>query len=133
MLFQMWKIGKECWIASHLFLFTWQDMRSRELSFLVLLEFLISGFLYGIAAGNRCCPWPGILLLYIAAVSGEKIGYGDGWLVLGMGMWNLEKEVWFALVTGCMLCAFTGILLKKRELPFVPFLTVGYFAGRYLM
>lgn len=34
------------------------------------------------------------------------------------------------LLMGCVLCTGAGILRKEKELPFVPFLTAGYIAGR---
>ena len=63
----------------------------------------------------------------------EKIGYGDGWLILGMGMWCSAEEIVSVLLMGCVLCTGAGILRKEKELPFVPFLTAGYIAGRYLL
>ena len=77
--------------------------------------------------------WPGMTLLLLAAASGEKIGYGDGWLILGMGMWCSAEEIVSVLLMGCVLCTGAGILRKEKELPFVPFLTAGYIAGRYLL
>ena len=111
----------------HLLLLSFQDIRDRELSFAVLLEFLGAGLICAFATGTEVCLWPGMTLLLLAAASGEKIGYGDGWLILGMGMWCSAEEI------VSVLCAGAGILRKEKELPFVPFLTAGYIAGRYLL
>lgn len=117
----------------HLLLLSLQDIRDRELSFAVLLEFLGTGLICAFATGTEVCLWPGMTFLLLAAASGEKIGYGDGWLILGMGMWCPAEEIVSVLLMGCVLCTGAGILRKEKELPFVPFLTAGYIAGRYLL
>ena len=119
------------WITVHLIFLSWQDIRDGTLPFVVLLEFLITGLMDSLISGTGICPWPGILLLLASAASGEKIGYGDGWLLFGLGMWCPAEDVLTALLTGSILCAAAGILLHRKELPFVPFLAAGYFAGRY--
>ena len=129
----MWSVAGDVWVMGHLLLLSLQDIRDRELSFAVLLEFLGTGFTCVLVTGTEVCLWPGIALLLLAAVSREKIGYGDGWLILGMGMWRPAEEIVSALLTGCVLCAGAGLIRKEKELPFVPFLTAGYIVGRYLL
>ena len=82
----------------HLLLLSLQDIRDRELSFAVLLEFLGAGLICAFVTGTEVCLWPGMTLLLLAAASGEKIGYGDGWLILGMGMWCSAEEIVSACV-----------------------------------
>ena len=129
----MWSVVEDVWIMGHLLLLSLQDIRDRELSFAVLLEFLGTGLICAFVTGTEVCLWPGMTLLLLAAASGEKIGYGDGWLILGMGMWCSAEEIVSVLLMGCVLCTGAGILRKEKELPFVPFLTAGYIAGRYLL
>ena len=131
MLFPVRWTVRTWWIAAHLIFLSWQDIRGGTLSFAVLLEFLGTGLMESLLSGTGICPWPGILLLLTGVASGEKIGYGDGWLLLGLGMWCPAEDVLTALLAGSILCAAAGILSHREELPFVPFLTMGYFAGRY--
>ena len=133
MLFAMWSVAEDVWVMGHLLLLSLQDIRDRELSFAVLLEFLGTGLICAFFTGTEVCLWPGMTFLLLAAASGEKIGYGDGWLILGMGMWCPAEEIVSVLLMGCVLCTGAGILRKEKELPFVPFLTAGYIAGRYLL
>ena len=82
---------------------------------------------------------PGVLCLVFAKVSKEAIGYGDGLL---LGMMGLYLE--FSVLLGICLWAFTlaGILALfllvtkkkkgKQELPFVPFLSVGFLLEVFL-
>lgn len=82
---------------------------------------------------------PGLLCLLIARVSREAIGYGDGLLLGMMGMY-----LKFSVLLGVCLWAFTiaGIVAlfllvtKKRngkqEIPFVPFLFLGYLLEVFL-
>ena len=74
----------------------------------------------------------GAALLFLAFVTREEIGYGDGWLVLVMGM-SLGLKFSFlsfllalgisALVGGCLLI-FRKVRRNYR-LPFAPFLLAG--------
>ncbi|MCD8249012.1 MAG: prepilin peptidase, partial [Lachnospiraceae bacterium] len=63
----------------------------------------------------------------VGYLSGERIGYGDGWLTLALGMWLSAERLLLMLVLGFLLCALAGLGTGERELPFVPFLTVAYF------
>lgn len=115
------------------------DFKKREI-------LLIPTTLYGIA-GLFFCFWvshtplpeilcssvPGIFLLLIGRVSRGKVGYGDGILVLTMGIWNGFLKCLFSLTAGLLLASFWAVLtllVKKYraddELPFVPFLLFGY-------
>ena len=75
---------------------------------------------------------PGALLLGIAFVTGQGIGYGDGLLLLclgpAMGLYNLA----IGLVISLFVCSFfsAALLFIKRangrtRIPYVPFLTIG--------
>ena len=37
----MWSVAEDVWVMGHLLLLSLQDIRDRELSFAVLLEFLV--------------------------------------------------------------------------------------------
>ena len=75
----------------------------------------------------------------LSAVSGNQIGAGDGLLLIALGtvleMEEYLRTIWLALI-GCGLWAviLLGILRKKKttELPFVPFVLLGYVGGLLL-
>ena len=77
--------------------------------------------------------------LGISAVSGNQIGAGDGLLLIALGT-VLETEEYLRTLClsliGCGLWAviLLGILRKKKttELPFVPFVLLGYVGGLLL-
>ncbi len=75
---------------------------------------------------------PGMLFWLLSYISGEKVGYGDGWLLamigLFMGLWNC----FLILITGLLFASFTALALlavrritRKDSLPFAPFLLLG--------
>lgn len=81
---------------------------------------------------------PGIVALLIGKVTREAIGYGDGLLLCAMGTYLSCSQ----LLSVCMVaCTLAGIIALgmlvigrksgKSELPFVPFLWLGY--GIYLI
>lgn len=80
-----------------------------------------------------CGAGCGLFCLFLAFVSKEQIGYGDGWIVGIVGMLSGIKLVLGVFVTAMFgLAIFSLFLLvfkkgnRKTELPFVPFLLFGY-------
>mgnify|MGYP001024839549 CR=1 FL=1 len=112
-----------------------EDIRKKELSVSRLVLSGASALLYLVFSGQFTLGelpgriFPGAVLLLLAWLTGEGIGYGDGMTVLVLGLWT---GGWFAACaagTGIMLAGtFGGICLlrNRRELiPFVPFLLLG--------
>lgn len=76
--------------------------------------------------------FPGAVFLVTAAATG-KAGYGDGIVLLMLGLMSGAKVCLLALTVGLFLIAvFSGALLALRKvkrnsrIPFLPFLTVGW-------
>lgn len=76
--------------------------------------------------------FPGAVFLAIAAATG-KAGYGDGIVLIMLGLMSGFKVCLLALTAGLFLIAiFSGALLALRKvkrnsrIPFLPFLTVGW-------
>ena len=74
----------------------------------------------------------GLALLFLAFVTREEIGYGDGWLVVVMGMSLGLRFSFLAFLLALGISALvSGSLLISRKvkrnyrLPFAPFLLVG--------
>lgn len=103
----------------------------------VLGIFAVTGFCYTLflrQTGNLEL-WvsfiPGILLLLLGKISREAVGYGDGSIVLVMGLYLSFWEILGILAVASILAALwaTGLLFSGkagRTIPFVPFLLAGF-------
>lgn len=75
---------------------------------------------------------PGLFFLLAGWCTKEKVGYGDGILLLITGLMVGFNQCFTGLCIGLFLSAFFGVLLlflhkvqKNSKIPFVPFLTMG--------
>lgn len=75
---------------------------------------------------------PGVLFLILSCMTREGIGYGDGWVVVLLGVvFGLWKTVCICMIAlfGMACAAMIGMSFlhwdKKKRLAFVPFLAVG--------
>lgn len=120
---------KMWWLLGHLIWLSAEDIRERQLSMVLVAELGMGGLVYSLFACNAVAWIPGMLLLGIGCVSGEKVGYGDGWLVLALGMWMSYSELLHLLGLGFLFCIIYAAFAKEKEVPFVPFLTAAYLTG----
>ena len=80
---------------------------------------------------------PGISLMLFSILTAGRVGFGDGLVLCAAGIWcgteSILLSLFFALFA---VPAAAGILRIRRhtvrELPFVPFLTAGFFLERIL-
>lgn len=101
---------------------------SPEDDLLVLIFRLLAGLL------------PGIFLLILARITREAVGYGDGLILLfiglSLGFWECIG-IFFAGLLGIFLAAVLALLLfgrkKSLEIPFIPFLLTGLAGGYFWM
>lgn len=117
------------------------DIRHREIPFLWLLG--------GIAAAVGVDIWqiregivtitavgisllPGIFFLLTSFGTGEKVGYGDGLLLLATGLFLGVYRCFLALCIGLVFSACAAVFLllfhkadRHSRIPFVPFLLCG--------
>lgn len=75
---------------------------------------------------------PGILFWLLSFISGEKVGYGDGWVLLMIGLFLGVGRCFLILLTGLAAESFLVLILlafrkvhRDKEMPFVPFLLLG--------
>ena len=120
---------------------SWKDLRTREVSLFTICIFGLVGVIRACFLGNIGMEWIGTIslggiLLGLSIVSKGAVGMGDGFLLLALGTVLSFRELLWAFLTGLLCCSLCGILLlllpvrkKKVELPFVPFLLVGYIGG----
>lgn len=111
------------------------DVREKKISIYRLAFLALSAMLYRVITGQFSLSeigwgiFPGCILLLLAFLTREKIGYGDGLTVLVLGLWT---GGWFTLATVCVgimlsgtwgtVCIFRG---RTEPFPFVPFLLLG--------
>lgn len=110
-----------------------QDIREKRVSVFAIVLFGSIAILY-MAAGERLDfvqlslkILPGVLLLFVALLSEEKIGYGDGAAVLVLGLWTSTFFCLLSTSIGLLMAGIYGGLLmvvKKQNyrIPFLPFL-----------
>ena len=80
---------------------------------------------------------PGIVLLLLGKLSKGAIGYGDGIVVLTLGLFCKGNELLMILLLALVFAGVVGLVLlvvfKKKgkyEIPFVPFLFLGWIIER---
>ena len=117
----------------------WQDVRNRKVSVRLLGGAAIAGLLcFGCfrqitAADMLLGSAIGAVLLLLGFVTGEKIGYGDGVLVLVCGIFLGFAENLQLLCAALVLVEAVGLFLiivkrkgRRHRIPFIPFLLAGY-------
>ncbi len=82
------------------------------------------------AAAVSLLPGAGFFLL--SFLSGEKVGYGDGWVLLMIGLFLGVYRCFLILLTGLLAESAVAIVLlafrkiqRDKEIPFSPFLLLG--------
>lgn len=74
---------------------------------------------------------PGFIALLLGELTSEKLGKGDGWLLVAMGLYLNAGAIYLAFAFGICTATMTGLALawKKRknsvEIPLIPFLMTG--------
>lgn len=115
-----------------------EDIHRKEISSFPLIIMGFAGILLSIAAGEWK-EWyvifhflPGILILIIAWLTKETIGYGDGLVILCLGCFLTAGEILDVCMAAITLAGVVALVMllvmrksKKAQLPFVPFLFAG--------
>ena len=132
---------KEICVLGFLGFNTWTDIRRKEVSLAAAAVFAAAALGWSIYTG-RISPElfipAGISSLFLAVSVKTKgaLGMGDGWLMMALGT-VLETGEFLAMLLIGMGCSavWAGILLvirrkgRNTEIPFVPFLLLGYIGG----
>ena len=118
---------------------SWLDIRSRKVSMLVVYLMLGSGLVIHLVEKDLfsvnlvLALIPGLACLLLSAWTREAIGFGDSWMILGMGGLLYPEQLMTVGITALFGAAVTGLLLMslfrksgRYELPFVPFLFGAY-------
>lgn len=75
---------------------------------------------------------PGLGFFLLSFLTGEKVGYGDGWVLLMIGLFTGIYRCFLILLFGLLAESAMAIVLlslrkiqRDREIPFSPFLLLG--------
>lgn len=75
---------------------------------------------------------PGVGFFLLSFLTGEKVGYGDGWALLMIGLFTGFYRCFLILLVGLMAESVVAVVLlvfrkieRDREIPFLPFLLLG--------
>lgn len=136
----MWEIG----ILVFLGVNSWTDIRKREISLLFTGIFAMAGMIWMLcnrkfSAEILLMAGVGLFFAGISVITRGALGMGDALVLLALGT-VMEAEKFFIMLFGAVFCSavWAGILLavlkKKRntEIPFIPFLMLGYLGGMIL-
>lgn len=115
------------------------DLKNRNLHTFWMKIFLLEGLFMNIWAWRSFSGdliWallPGVFLIFLSKITRGSIGEGDGILVFLSGMFLDAQSVWQILCVAVFFSAICALFLylfakkeKQYEMPFVPFLLVGY-------
>lgn len=116
-----------------------EDIKEKRVSVRKLLFFAVSGIAYRLLVrpldinelvGSLV---PGAFLLFLAVLTRESIGFGDGIVVLILGLWIGGALTTISVCVGILgagICGCIYLIAKRKEpIPFVPFLLLGMEVG----
>lgn len=120
------------------------DIRKKYVPGWILLPYIMTGIVTTVITRSvetlliSCVP--GISFIIISFLTKEKIGYGDGLMTLGLGVWNgigfiniaTLAAMLFLGVVALILYLFLRLLNKELQdirIPYAPFLFVGALLG----
>lgn len=135
---------REACILAFLGFNAWLDFKKKEVSLAAIFLFALAGVAWTVKDGAVCWQYfvpvgLGLFFVGLSVLSRGALGMGDALLVTSLGTMAGLEELISALFLGMVSCAVcAGIMLvvlrknRKTELPFVPFLFVGYVGGMLL-
>lgn len=75
---------------------------------------------------------PGAVFWLLSFMTREKVGYGDGWVLMMIGLFTGLQRCFLILLAGLVIESAAALILLvfgkttgDREIPFVPFLLLG--------
>lgn len=116
------------------------DIYKKKIPLAVVLAGILMAIILNIRGGSGVAAWyamalsmiPGAAFWGLSLLTGEKVGYGDGWMLMMIGLFLGLEQCFMILLTGLMLeSAVVLALLAVRKIstdkavPFAPFLLLG--------
>lgn len=75
---------------------------------------------------------PGVMFWMLSFITGERVGYGDGWMLIMVGLFMGLWKSFLILMVGLILSSLVVLILlvlgkasRNDQLPFAPFLLLG--------
>lgn len=122
-----------------------EDLRTKNISMIIVGIWAVIGIIIQMLNEDLICinrlvaMIPGVFLYFFAKISGEKVGFGDAWTIIVMGIYMDIGDVLIVGVFSITISGIVALLLiviwkKKRdyEIPFIPFLFAGYLMTRLM-
>ena len=129
---------KSAIILLYLGILAGMDVRKRQISLVLTGVLFLAGIGWQILVEQTSwLEWllsllPGAGFLTLSYISREQVGYGDGLLLLTVGIWLGFGQTFGVLTLGLILCSvLCGVLLMRKKIrkqdsiPLVPFLLSG--------
>lgn len=117
---------------------SWIDIRKKQVSLLVIVIFTAFGIMWtvwshGSALDFLLCAGTGLVFVGISILTEGAVGMGDGWMIMALGT-VMQPPGFFSMIFIASLCSavWAGIMFMifhrngHTEIPFVPFLLLGY-------
>lgn len=116
------------------------DGRKKEIPLMVVWVGMALAALLRITGTRGESGWPALLLSLlpgtafwgISWITGEKVGYGDGWMLMMIGLFTGLGQCFLILLVGLMVESVVALVLlaagktaMDRTVPFAPFLLLG--------
>jgi len=121
------------------------DIRSRRIWLRTAWVFGVVGVIYVIYKGEMSLAaatgalLPGAVFLIIGKITNEAVGYGDGIVIIVMGiylgLWATVSSIMLALLLSALWAIVLTIFCKKKKedsFAFLPFLLLGYIGGLWI-
>lgn len=120
------------------------DFRKKEISLWLTAIVGLVGLVYSVWSGRDVSTvflalGAGGFLLFLSVITHGEIGMGDGWILMVLGLFLDAEEIMETLCIGFLAAAAVSLILlvvlkkgRKTEIPFVPFLLLGYVGGMFL-
>ena len=116
----------------------WQDKKRKKILLLPVFVSVSVGMVLCFLQSPKdalyafCGALSGVVVLLLAYATGEKIGYGDGFVLIASGVLLGLRMNLLMLLFGLFLAALNSIWIlirkkgnRKTQIPFVPFLLPG--------
>lgn len=116
------------------------DIRKKEIPLTVVWVGIVLAVILGMRGDLGEVTWfttalsilPGSAFWMISLATGEKVGYGDGWILVMIGLFTGLGRCFMILLIGLMLESAAVLVLlavrrisTDRTVPFAPFLLLG--------
>ena len=120
---------------------SWKDIRKREISLWTVIILILAGTGKAVYLGKTDLGYVAAIgigagIIILSLVSRGAVGIGDGLILIALGTVLPFGKLCITFFIGLLCCCLWGILLLgvrktgiKTQVPFVPFLLLGYIGG----